>query len=100
RFRSKVLVLITGTHGVEGHAGSAVQTDLWGLIEQRKVTLPEDIAILMVHPLNPFGYAWGRRCDEQGIDLNRNFIDFTQPLPHSEDRKVGKECRSRWSPYH
>lgn len=80
----KVLVLITGTHGVEGHAGSAVQIDLWGLIEQRKVTLPEDIAILMVHPLNPFGYAWGRRCDEQGIDLNRNFIDFTQPLPHSD----------------
>src|SRR5215203_340054 len=23
-----------------------------------------------------------------------------QPLPGSEERRVGKECRSRWSPYH
>ena len=21
-------------------------------------------------------------------------------LPRSEERRVGKECRSRWSPYH
>ena len=67
----KVMVLIAGTHGVEGHAGSAVQIDLWGLIEQRKVNLPEDVAILMIHPLNPFGYAWSRRCDEQGSGHGR-----------------------------
>src|SRR3989440_5923542 len=29
-----------------------------------------------------------------GID-----ITFTMP-PRSEERRVGKECRSRWSPYH
>src|SRR2546429_2412948 len=23
-----------------------------------------------------------------------------QPLSRSEERRVGKECRSRWSPYH
>ena len=29
-----------------------------------------------------------------------NLIDFfTKPL-RSEERRVGKECRSRWSPYH
>ena len=22
------------------------------------------------------------------------------PFPRSEERRVGKECRSRWSPYH
>src|ERR1043165_1469241 len=27
-------------------------------------------------------------------------IDFVGPLPRSEERRVGKECRSRWSPYH
>ena len=27
---------------------------------------------------------------------NVNFID----LCRSEERRVGKECRSRWSPYH
>src|SRR5690554_260870 len=28
-------------------------------------------------------------------------IDFTHPTStRSEERRVGKECRSRWSPYH
>ena len=32
----------------------------------------------------------------------RNFWDVPLPLPElrSEERRVGKECRSRWSPYH
>ena len=25
---------------------------------------------------------------------------YRQPFPRSEERRVGKECRSRWSPYH
>nr|WP_178139054.1 hypothetical protein [Enterococcus faecium] len=25
---------------------------------------------------------------------------FSSPLCRSEERRVGKECRSRWSPYH
>ena len=29
----------------------------------------------------------------QGIDLDGSHI-------RSEERRVGKECRSRWSPYH
>ena len=24
----------------------------------------------------------------------------SNPYPRSEERRVGKECRSRWSPYH
>ena len=28
------------------------------------------------------------------------FIDFSENLIRSEERRVGKECRSRWSPYH
>ena len=26
--------------------------------------------------------------------------DGTEPESRSEERRVGKECRSRWSPYH
>jgi len=29
-----------------------------------------------------------------GVDTDRN------PFTRSEERRVGKECRSRWSPYH
>ena len=32
--------------------------------------------------------------DEDGNDLN------STPNSRSEERRVGKECRSRWSPYH
>ena len=28
------------------------------------------------------------------------FIQYLQGLLRSEERRVGKECRSRWSPYH
>src|SRR5256885_17211274 len=27
-------------------------------------------------------------------------IEVQEPLLRSEERRVGKECRSRWSPYH
>ena len=27
-------------------------------------------------------------------------IEFFKEHPRSEERRVGKECRSRWSPYH
>jgi len=27
-------------------------------------------------------------------------LDNTKLGPRSEERRVGKECRSRWSPYH
>ena len=31
---------------------------------------------------------------------NGEFIIITSTLIRSEERRVGKECRSRWSPYH
>ena len=35
-----------------------------------------------------------------GLILNR-YIPHVSPLMNrSEERRVGKECRSRWSPYH
>src|SRR5579859_1242077 len=30
----------------------------------------------------------------------REFLRGLQGNPRSEERRVGKECRSRWSPYH
>ena len=31
---------------------------------------------------------------------DREFFNFGKKLIRSEERRVGKECRSRWSPYH
>src|SRR5258708_1982037 len=32
--------------------------------------------------------------------LTTTLVDVVVKLPRSEERRIGKECRSRWSPYH
>ncbi|MBQ0754835.1 MAG: DUF2817 domain-containing protein [Gammaproteobacteria bacterium] len=80
----RVLILISGTHGAEGFAGSAIQSDFATLLATKQWQLPDDTAVLIIHALNPWGMAWQRRCDQNGVDLNRNFVDFHQPLPSNE----------------
>ena len=69
---SKVLVLSSGTHGVEGYCGSFIQCQL--LVDQWHKQLPDDFMLVMIHGVNPYGFAWQRRVNEDNIDLNRNFI--------------------------
>lgn len=71
-----VLVLSSGTHGVEGFCGSACQIALLrdDILLRR---LDEcGVAILLVHAINPWGFSHSARTNEDGIDLNRNFLDF------------------------
>lgn len=71
---ANLLVLISGTHGVEGLAGSGCQV-AW-LESEERAELPDDTAVLLVHLINPWGCAWRRRQTEDNIDLNRNFLAF------------------------
>ena len=36
----------------------------------------------------------------QGVNIRARHQGQTQADDRSEERRVGKECRSRWSPYH
>jgi len=74
-----VLVLMSGTHGVEGFAGSGIQSGLLatGIAE----ALSANTRFVMIHALNPFGFAFLRRTNEDNVDLNRNFIDHDKPYP-------------------
>ncbi|SLN77719.1 M14 family metallopeptidase [Oceanibacterium hippocampi] len=74
-----VLVMIAATHGVEGFTGSGAMVD-WMRIGGPE-RLPEGSAALLVHAINPYGFAWLRRVTEEGVDLNRNWVDFAEPLP-------------------
>ncbi|MDR6756834.1 polar amino acid transport system ATP-binding protein [Mycoplana sp. BE70] len=79
RDASKLMVLISGTHGVEGQFGSACQST-W-LAENCPWRLPDDTAVLVIHLINPWGTAWSRRVNEDNVDLNRNFIDWQAGPP-------------------
>ena len=71
-----VLVVSSGTHGVEGFAGSGIQTRL--LREGTFSRLPPNVKLLMVHGINPYGMAHLRRFNEKdNVDLNRNFRDHS-----------------------
>ncbi len=76
-----VLVLVSATHGVEGYTGSGCQVD-W-LRGGGPARLPNGVAMLLIHAINPYGFAWERRVTEENVDLNRNFVDFTQKLPEN-----------------
>ncbi len=80
---AETVVLVTSaTHGVEGYCGSALQSHwLAGHASSR----PAAVRVVMVHALNPFGMAWVRRVNEDNVDLNRNFVDWTKPVPSNTD---------------
>jgi len=69
----KIVLVSSGIHGVEGFFGSAVQI---ALLEKtlNSSSLPPGLALVLVHSLNPYGFAWRRRTNEDNIDLNRNFL--------------------------
>lgn len=81
RDADRVLVLISGTHGVEGYCGSGAQVDWLKRGEQTR--LPKGTSALLIHAINPYGFAWNRRVTHENVDLNRNWIDFAKPLPEN-----------------
>ncbi|VVD78687.1 deacylase [Pandoraea iniqua] len=74
------LLAISGTHGLEGGAGSAVQT-AW--LTHAAHSLPANVAVTFVHALNPYGFAHATRTTEHNVDLNRNFVDHAKPYPQN-----------------
>jgi hypothetical protein len=76
-----VIVVTSGVHGIEGYAGSACQIELLrddALIRNLRA---QGKTLLLIHAVNPFGFSFGRRANEDNVDLNRNFIDFSAALP-------------------
>lgn len=77
----RLLVLISGTHGVETLCGSACQSGF--LAEGHWRGLGDDVAVLLIHALNCWGAAHLRRNNEDNVDLARNFLDFDEPVPEN-----------------
>ena len=76
-----VLIVSSACHGVEGFCGSGVQVALLGDAALRQAAHAGGVALLCIHGLNPHGFSWWRRTTQENVDLNRNFQDFSRPLP-------------------
>lgn len=72
-----IVLVVSGTHGVEGYAGSMCQSRWLGA--HGAEPLPAGVALVLVHAFNPYGFAWVRRMNEDNVDLNRNFSDLDNP---------------------
>jgi hypothetical protein len=80
-----VLLLHSGTHGVEGHCGSGIQHALLRAPGPLDDAIAAGQRVVLLHAINPWGFSWGRRVTEGNVDLNRNFRDFAQPAPPDPD---------------
>ena len=86
-----------------------------GVSEHRKCTLLDMVQSMMSLTDLPLSF-WGYALETVAFTLNRAPSESVETTPYelwfgkkpklsflkvrSEERRVGKECRSRWSPYH
>lgn len=77
-----VVLVVSATHGVEGYCGSALQT---GWLERPQTVRPDGVRLVFVHALNPYGFSWVRRVNEDNVDLNRNFVDWSAGPPENPE---------------
>ncbi len=78
-----LLIISSACHGVEGYCGSGVQNALLSDAAFLQAIKQSGVALLLVHALNPYGFSWWRRVTHENVDLNRNWHDFSNPLPHN-----------------
>lgn len=78
----KLLVLVSGVHGPEAYAGSAIQHLF--LTEYIDAVNFADTGLVMIHAMNPYGFKHHRRVTEQNVNLNRNF-DISESLFKTEN---------------
>ncbi|MEM7292048.1 MAG: DUF2817 domain-containing protein [Pseudomonadota bacterium] len=69
----------SAVHGVEGFYGSAAQSA--ALFELQP---PDDVRVVLIHAINPWGWSHLRRNNEDNVDLNRNFWVADECSPDNE----------------
>jgi len=97
------LLITSGLHGVEGFFGTAALLKSLDNLGKRSGSQPG--RIVLVHALNPFGYAHIRRMDEANIDPNRNFFAQLPPTTSPHYARLDsflnptRQPPSKWSLY-
>ena len=60
------------------------------VLNDKEASVPTHHPKIMIAKVRSYDYAIARRNEDELLRLSYR----------SEERRVGKECRSRWSPYH
>src|SRR3989449_6511204 len=87
-------------------AGSTTRSSLRRAAATLEVAQPRQFAWHPAKPRSHVAISDVARAQQGGAKLaptpqEPRTLDKTRRLPmRSEERRVGKECRSRWSPYH
>ena len=84
-------MILTGVHGDEGFSSSVLLCEAierW-VADGSDRLLADDVAVLMVHAVNPWGMSYWRRQNESNVDLNRNWgRDDRTELPENPGYEV------------
>lgn len=95
-----LLAISSAMHGAEGFCGSGCQValledDAWQAAVERS-----GVAVAYVHAVNPHGFAHVARTNEDNVDLNRNFRDFSLPIPRNDAYAAVHDALvpARWPP--
>ena len=72
---SWAVLVSSGVHGVEGFVGSAIQLAWLSRVATGESPRTDGGVVVLVHAVNPYGFARLRRSNEDNVDLNRNFLD-------------------------
>lgn len=80
----EVLLFTSGTHGAEGFCGSGCEVGLLRDDDFLQRAAAAQVRVVFLHALNPYGFSHLRRTNEDNVDLNRNFRDWTTVPPANE----------------
>lgn len=78
------IVVVSGTHGIEGFCGSGIQTNILRNSDDALGMLG-GLKLILLHGHNPYGFAWLRRVNEDNVDLNRNYVNFSEKQEMNDD---------------
>jgi Protein of unknown function (DUF2817) len=80
----QVVFVTSAMHGAEGFCGSGCQVTMLHDVALIERFAKARIGFVFLHAVNPYGFSHLRRTNEDNIDLNRNFVEYSEPLQANE----------------
>src|SRR2546426_12178464 len=85
---------------VDGKGRSRIRTGISFLDHMLTLFAKHAVVDLALRCLGDLKVDAHHTVEDCGIALGQAFAEALGDKKRSEERRVGKECRSRWSPYH